>query len=178
MAKKIGAIFSLLLVGALVVATIILANIKVDNNINYRKPNEIWVTYNSQHQKLVDNKADADKIVKLIDIAAEDRMLNAMFDKRLEEKAELKHYKNSSGTDVPRNGDFYVIFKYNNQQKVVSNGIAYYYTELVFTVKDTDGEVLTKVYLTEGNMVYARHYELNVDYSDVYNFLMEKGYNN
>ena len=178
MAKKIGAVASLLLVGLLVVATIIMANIKVDNNIDYKNPDEVWVTYNSNTQSQITNQKHVNEIVKLLDKATQDNFLNAMFEGTLKEKAELKHYKNSSGTDVPRNKDFYVIFNYDNQQKVESKGVSYYYTQLVFTVKDTDGEVKTNVYLTEGTMVYARYYELNVDYSEVYNFLTQNGYTN
>ena len=43
MAKKVGAIVSLSIIGVLIIATIILANLKVDYSIQCNKPDSIWV---------------------------------------------------------------------------------------------------------------------------------------
>lgn len=179
MAKRIGAIVSLCLIGVLVVATIVLANMKVNNNIKYNKPSEVSVIYKGQTESTIRNAEHANKVVKLMQKATEESFLTALFNKTLDEKAELKHYKSTAQEIAKNNNGFYVIFTYDVPQKYTYNGTEYYYIDLVFTVNETDGEQLTKVYISEdGTLSYSKYYELNVDYSEVFNYLTAKGYQN
>ena len=50
MAKKIGAIISLIIIGFVIVAAIVLVNVDIKYNVECVKPDKIWVqTPNDQH---------------------------------------------------------------------------------------------------------------------------------
>lgn len=172
MAKKIGAIITLVLIGLVVTATIIMANIKVSHNINYNKPTSVWVSYNNGAHAEVKNEEQVNKILNYMDEATEESFLNALLNKTLKEKPQAKKYR-STTSNIPSNSKFYLIFHYDNMQKLegVDN---VYYSELVFTVSDTAEEA--KVYVSEdGSMTYKYYYVLNVNYSEIYNYLTSLG---
>ncbi len=175
MAKRIGAIVTLCLIGIVVAATIIMANIDVSHNIEYKKPNEIWVSYNGSVQTKIQNNAEVEQILKYMDKTTEEGFLSALFNKTLKEKPILKQNR-TTAVSIPSTSGYYVIFTYENNQKLEDKGV--YYNQLVFTVDNTSGETETKVYVSEdGTMTYRYYYTLNVDYSSVYNYLTELGYN-
>lgn len=177
MAKKIGAIVSLVLVILVITATIILGAVKIDHNIECKNPDEIWVSYNNKtHQKV--QSEDADEIVKLINDATKENLLTALINSTVKNDPELLQYKTTSSS-IPSNSNYYLIYSYENKQKVVYKDTDVYYSDLVFTIADTDGKQEVKVYVSEdGSMKYRYYYIIDVDYSEVFNFLEEKNYNN
>ena len=65
MAKKIGAIVSLSIIGVLIIATIIMANIKINYSINCSTPDKIYVSYNNSGFTAVTSETQANKIVEI-----------------------------------------------------------------------------------------------------------------
>ena len=174
MAKKISAIVSLVLIAIVVATTIIMATIKVDHNIKYKNPDEVWVTYNGKTQQIVAEK-DANKILKLMKEATTESYLTALFNKTTKEKPELVDYRNTASS-IPSTSYYYVIFNYSNPQKIDDD---FYYTSLIFSIDKEDGEKEVKVYISEdGTMTYKKYYLIDVDYSSIYTYLTNKGYNN
>ena len=80
MAKKISAIVSLAIIAAVIISAIVMYSIKIDHNINYNTPNEMWVIYNGKQQRLVD-KEDEKKILDIMDDITSERYLTALFNK-------------------------------------------------------------------------------------------------
>ena len=52
MAKKIGAIVSLSIIGILILATIIMANVNVDYSIDCAAPTQVWIQKGSETERL------------------------------------------------------------------------------------------------------------------------------
>jgi len=177
MAKKITAIVSLTLVGIIVAAIIIMANITVDHNIDYATPSQMWVTYNSSTPRRVDNEEDKEKILSLMDEATQEKYLNALLTKTLDKKPEIKQNKTTKA-NIPSTTKYYVIFEFGQPQHL--EGIEednVYYRQLVFAVAQSEGEVETKVYISEdGDMTYRYYYLITVDYSEIFNYLTNNGY--
>ena len=181
MAKKIGAIVSLSIIGILILATIIMANVNVDYSIKCATPSTVWINYNSndplRERKVVE---DASTIIDYIENASKEKSLTALFNGNLNKKAELC-VENSVGKDIPSNTGFYVRYHYDNDQKTKDkNGNTVYYQELVFTVQDSDEETTVKVYVIPDATkakVYTHYYELDADFSSLYDFLVENEYN-
>jgi len=176
MAKKIGAIVSLVLIILVITTTIILGAVKIDHNIDCKNPDEIWISYNNKtHQKM--KSEDAEEVVELINDATKENLLTAMINRTVKNKPELLQYKTTT-TSIPSNSNYYLIYSYENKQKVTYKDKDVYYSDLVFTIADTDGKADVKVYLSEdGAMKYKYYYVINVDYSEVFNFLETKNYN-
>ncbi len=177
MAKKITAIVSLTLFAAVIIATIVLANIKVNHNIKYRTPEHMSVTYDGNIQTEIVDEKEKEHILKLMKNATSENMLTAIFKNTLNKKPKLVNFKETSSS-IPGTNDFYLIFTYNNPQKI--DGVEdFYYVDLVFTISNTKGAKEMKVYISEdGSMNYRKYYEIDVDYSEIYDYLTEKGYKN
>ena len=182
MAKKIGAIVSLSIIGILILATIIMANVNVDYSIDCAKPTEVWVLYNSNdpNKERVANQDNANEIVNFINNASKEKSLTALFNGNINKKANLVLDSNA-GKTIPTTTGFYVRYSYSNQQKTKdNNGNEVYYDDLVFTVNDLEGSNCVRVYLvpdSTSSMVYTHYYELEADFEALYDFLVEKGYN-
>ena len=182
MAKKIGAIVSLSIIGILIIATIVLANIKINYSVECANPNSIWILYNSNDankERAVTNESDANKIVDYIKKASRENALTALFNGSLNKEAKLV-LASSTGLTVPTTTGFYVIYSYDNTQTTKdgnNNNVSY--NELVYTVNDVEGKTVVKVYVIHGTspMSYTHYYELEADFSDLYDFLVEKEYN-
>ncbi len=184
MAKKIGAIVSLSIIGILIITTIILANVKVDYSINCARPTYIYVSYNTNDpSKERDAQGHADKIIDYINNASNDKVLTAMFNGNLNKEAKVVAETNA-GKNLPTNSGYYVRYRYENKQKLMvdnkeykdSNGNVVYYEDLVFTVSNVEGESLVKVYVIPDAMnakVYTHYYELDADFSGLFNYLEE-----
>ena len=182
MAKKIGAIVSLSIIGILIIATIVLANIKIDYSVECANPNSVWVLYNSNDankERAVGNE-NANSIINYINNASKENALTALFNGSLDKEAKLVVSSNS-GLTVPTTTGFYVRYSYENAQKIKdSNNKEVSYDELVFTVNDVEGKNVVKVYVIPNRtspMSYTHYYELEADFSDLYDFLVEKEYN-
>lgn len=182
MAKKIGAIVSLSIIGILILATIIMANINVNYGIKCAIPPRVYVSYNTNDpNEEVDADTHANKIVNYINKASNEKALTALFNQTLGKKAEINAVSEKT---IATNSGFYVRYRYTNPQKLMdgkkeyknSNGENVYYEDLVFTVNDLDGINVVKVYViqdaTRSNK-YTYYYELEADFERLYNFLFE-----
>ena len=80
MAKKIGAIVSLSIIGILILATIIMANVNVDYSIDCATPSNVWVLYNSNdpNKERVAGDENAKAIVDFINNASKEKSTSAM----------------------------------------------------------------------------------------------------
>lgn len=180
MAKKIAAIASLSIIGILIIATIIMANIKLSFNINCATPDHIYVNrYTS-----VNESEKADKIVDLINNASKENSLSALFNGNFDKKAKIVSV---SGTKTVPSSGFYVEFAYNNKQTLMdgdeeykdSKGNTYTYERLVFTVPSSQEVSIVKVYVIADSNApdsYSYYYELEADFYDLYNYLIENGF--
>ena len=178
MAKKIGAVVSLSIIGILILATIIMANIKVDYSINCATPTTVYVSYSSGTER--DAQGNTDKIVKFISEASSENSLTALFNGTLGKKAEVFTCKETS---IQTTG-FSVRYRYENPQKLMegdkayedSNGQNVYYDDLVFTVNDVEGISVVKVYVildSANSNKYTYYYNLEADFEGLYNFIEE-----
>ncbi len=185
MAKKIGAIVSLSIIGILILATIIMANVNVDYSVNCSTPTTVYVSYGGNSER--DAQANANAIVELIDNASKEKSLTALFNGTLGKKAKVVAVS-SVGKSLPSNNCFYVRYRYENAQKLMegkkeykdSNGSVLYYDDLVFEIKDLTGTNLVNVYVIPDSAnadVYTHCYELEADFEALYDFLIEKEYN-
>ena len=175
MAKKIGAIVSLVIIAVLIVATIIMANINIDYSIKCVKPDVVYI---QNGQGVTDEEKD--EIVKLISNASKENSLTALFNGELNKKATVKTEKKTF-SKTPSN--FYVRYVYYTEQElkegdvVVKNadGEVCKYSGLVFVVdKDVTEDI--KVYVvpdSENPYSYSHYYKLDADFSGLYNYLTE-----
>lgn len=179
MAKKIGAIVSLSIIGILILATIIMANINVDYGIKCSTPTTVYVSHNSETERDANNHTN--KIVEYINNASNEKALTALFNGTLGKKAEVVAVSEKS---LPSNTGFYVRYRYENAQKLMSGKDAYknskgesvYYDDLVFTVNEAEGINVVKVYVIQDSASsnrYSYYYELEADFENLYNYLNE-----
>ncbi len=179
MAKKIIAIVSLSIIGILILATIIMANVNVDYSIDCATPTSVWVNYNSNDSSKEMKVKDADAVVDYINNASKEKSLTALFNGTLNKEAKLVA-ASSSGKKLPTNSGFYVRYRYENAQKVKdNNGNVVYYDDLVFTVEDMEGTQLVKVYLIPNSAnasTYTYYYELEADFESLYDYLVDNNY--
>ena len=187
MAKKVGAIVSLSIIGVLIVLTIIFANVKYDYSIKCNKPDAIYVQTSSSSRRVV-NDEEYKKIKAYIDVASKEVFISAMFNGNLGKKANIVS-ESTVGKNLPSAEGYYVTYKYEKPQ-ILQDGKkdykddqgTYKYRELVFSVTKTDGEATVKVYVipyydTDGEVSvdnkYTKYYELSADFSSLYNYLAE-----
>lgn len=182
MAKKIGAIVSLSIIGILILATIIMANVNVNYSIDCATPTNVWVLYNSNdsHKERAVSDKNAKAIVNFINDASKEKALTALFNGTLNKEAKLV-VSSSSGKSVPTTSGFYVRYSYDKAQKTKdSKDNVVSYDELLFEVNDEEGIQVVKVYVipnATNPMIYTHYYELEADFEDLYDFLVEKEYN-
>ncbi len=178
MAKKVGAIVSLSIIGVLILATIIMACVNVNYSIRCNRPTEIWVSYGTESERNAAGHEDA--IIKYINNASKEKSLTALFNGTLGKKAEIKA---TNGKTIPTNTDgFYVRYRYENAQKLMygkkefktSSNQTVNYQDLVFTVKNLNGTNLVNVYVVENHATpntYNYYYELEADFAELFNYL-------
>lgn len=170
MAKKIGAIVSLSIIGILIIATIIMANINIDYSVKCLKPDVVYVQ-TSDGNTLGVSSEQKDKIVELINLTSKEKVLTALFNGNLDKKAELVTEKSTIST--PNN--FYVRYKYTTKQELNENN-SITYEELVFVVNNIEGETEVKVYVipeSENANTYSHYYILSADFEELYSYLNE-----
>ena len=186
MAKKIGAIVSLSIIGILILATIIMANVNVDYSINCSNPANVYFCYGSSLER--DTKENSATIVNYINNASKEKSLTALFNGNLNKKAKVVA-ASSVGKTLSYNSDtFYVRYHFENPQKLMEgkkeykdvSGNAVYYEELIFTVANLEGSNVVNVYVipdaTQAK-TYTYYYELEADFSELYTFLNEQYFN-
>lgn len=181
MAKKIGAIVSLSIIGVLIIATIIMANININYNVNCAKPTSVHVVYGNTERLETEN---VDKIVKIINNASKEKVLTALFNGDLNKKAELK-VASSVGKSVPSDADYYIRYRYENPQVLKdgkkdykdANGKKVVYNDLLFTVNENSDSEVINVYVIQDKTKaksYTYYYELDADFTELYNLLNSK----
>ena len=187
MAKKIGAIASLAIIGVLIIATIIMANINISYNINCETPNSIYVHYkNTNSPRYISSETQYNEILKLINSASKTNSLSALFNGSFNKEAQIKSV---SGTKtVPTTSYFYVEYSYSTPQDLMvgnkkyedSTGNTYTYDRLFFTVNDSSDSSIINVYVIPNGdkpTTYSHYYELEADFSNLYNYLMDNNLN-
>lgn len=177
MAKKIGAIVSLVLIGVVIVAAIVMANVDIDYSVKCVKPDVIYVqTSNDTVQ--VEN-AQRDKIVEMISNASKQNSLTALFNGELDKKAELVTSK-ATLPSTPTN--YYVRYKYNAKQDLVvgekeykdADGKTETYEELVFVVNHFEGEGDFRVYVipeSDSAYAYSYYFDLTANFEELFDYL-------
>lgn len=188
MQKRIWAIVSLSIIGILIIATIIMANVDVNYKINCANPDIMWVQHASGNQVRVEGD-EYDEILKYISNASKESSLTALFGGRINDTATVTS-NGSTATSIPSTTNYYVIFEYNNPQKLMvgndsykdGDGNEYYYRELVFTVNPSEESGQIRVYIkpfynSNGNAeiieTYTRYYTVTADFSGLYNYLQD-----
>lgn len=186
MAKKVGAIVSLSIIGVLIVLTIIFANVKYDYSIKCNAPDSIYVQTSSSSRRVVDD-SEYTKIKGYIDDTSKEVFISAMFNGNLNKKANIVS-ESTVGKTLPTVDGFYVTYKYENPQ-ILQDGKkdykddqgTYKYRELVFSVNKTEGETTVKVFVipyydADGEVSvdnkYTKYYELSADFGDLYTYLV------
>lgn len=178
MAKRIGAIVSISIIGILIIATIIMANVNVNYSIKCATPTTVWVQYGSNSEREAQDKAD--DIVDYINNASKEKALTALFNKTLGKKPNIVT-ASSVGKTLPSNSAFYIRYRYENAQKLTdANGKDVYYDDLVFTVKDLEGTNVVNVYVipdAQNPKTFTHYYEVEADYSALYDYLVDNNFN-
>lgn len=194
--KIILAGISLFIVAFVVIATIIMSNVKLEYGINCATPNEIEIRIGS-NTNAVRSPSDEQKktIIGYINSASKQSALNALFNGELNKKATIKSLSGTTYTTLTTpsrvNYDYFVVYKYNEAQPLKVgkknyevDGDAYLYKELYFGVKQTDGEAEINVYVNPyfekgtGNVFndkeyYHYYYVLQADFDNLFNYLKE-----
>ena len=184
MAKKIGAIVSISIIGILIIATIIMANVNVNYSVKCATPTSVWVQYGSNAERDAQDKAST--IVEYINNASKEKSLTALFNGTLGKKAKVVAASNV-GKTIPSNSGFNVRYRYENAQKLVegkkeykdSNGEVVYYEDLVFTVVETNGTEIVNVYViqdAEKPTTYTYYYELEANFNALYDYLADNNF--
>ena len=190
MAKKLGAIISLSIIGVLILTTVIMANIDVSYALSYPTPDKIWIQYSSKTTRLLDDSKH-NEVKNFIDAGSKEASLTALFNGTLNDEPVLVN-NSTNGTSIPSTSGYYITFLYNNPQKLENfkdeNGKDYYYRALVFTVSNVDELAEIKVYVlpyytTDGETVqndqtlYTKYYKVKANYSALYEYLTNNGFN-
>ena len=179
MAKKIGAIISLVIIGIVIIAAIVMVNIDIDYSVKCVKPDKVWVQTADGNQHIASSE-QKDKIVELISEASKENALTALFNGELGKKPELI----TSKSTISNPSNFYVRYQYTTKQDLVLDGKTYKdadgktetYEELVFVVNNVDGETETKVYvIPESDQINTTSYYfvLEADFEELYSYLDE-----
>ena len=187
MAKRITAIVSLVIIAILIVATVVMANVNISYNIKCNAPDEVWIKYtNTSARQVTDEQAK--NIVNYINNSSKDKFLTALFNGKVNDRAELVH-DSSSELSIPTPTEYYVQYYYNTPQTLKlggktykdENGNTYTYKELWFTVTNANGVSEFRVYvvpakesITSSNKttgIYSKYYLLNADFGELYSYL-------
>lgn len=177
MAKKIGAIISLSIIGILIVLTIVMASVNVNHRIYCAKPQYVYV-----YSGGVANGASQEQsntIVEFIDNASKENCLSAFFGGNLDATADVVAEK---GTVKLSSESYYVSYIYTAEQELTEgkkaykdgDGNTYKFEELLFEVSNTEGVQTVKVYIiadAEGGLKYTHYYNLQADFGDLYNYI-------
>ena len=177
MAKKIGAIISLSIIGILIVLTIVMASVNVNHRIYCEKPQYVYVYTGGVANGA--NEQQGNKIVDIINNASKENCLSAVFGANLDATADVVAEK---GTLKISSDSYYVSYVYTTAQDLTEgksvykdgDGKTYKFEELLFEVKDTDGVETIKVYIFENSttdLKYTHYYNLQADFSELYAYV-------
>lgn len=167
MAKKVGAIVSLSIIGVLIIATIILANLKVNYSVECNKPDSVWVNGS------VANETEMNEIINYINDASKSTRLSALFNGEWNKEVSLM---TENGTIYYNDDNYYVRYHYATQQELKVNNETKNatYAELVFTVSKIDEKAEYKVYVIPDatkSSTYSHYYTIDADFGTLYKYL-------
>lgn len=179
MAKKIGAIVSLTIIGILIIATIVMANININYGVPCSSPADIHVEYSGT--SIHPDNAEREKIASYINTASNEKVLNAIFNGNLGEHAKVTTHR---GTLSSSSSAYYVRYSYNSSQTLKENGSkfvdgdnkSYTFEEIVFVITEAEGVSEFKAYVIpddSNNAKYSHYYTFNADFEDLYDYLKE-----
>ena len=183
MAKKIGAVVSLTIIGILIVATIIMANININYSVPCATPNDIYVQMGSNTAERVADANVKKEIINYISTASQENALTALFNGNMNNYAKVVSGK--KGTISTNSSSFYVRYTYIKEQTlkegdnkfVDEKGKSYTYEDLVFEISNIEGESQVKVYVISddsNDRSYTHYYLVDADFGDLYSYLDNK----
>ena len=178
-AKKIGTIVTVSIIGALILATIIMTFVPYSFKMDIATPDRITVYDYSGNKSASGTFSKSDKkdiynnILDKFDKAFEQSVLNAMFNGDLGKKAELKTRSTQSVSVKTGN---YLKFGYDNAQKYKVNGGEYSYNQIIIDISYTEGEFQTvKAYIVDSTNPfenYSKHYyEVEANFTELANYI-------
>ena len=178
MAKRIGAIVSLVLIAILIISTVIMANTSVNYSVQCNTPDDIYVSLGSNSSQPATDK-QKEEILAYINNASQEKVLTALFSGNLGKHAELTSKKSTLST-VSNN--FYIRYTYNQEQKLQLNGQEYkdesnksvVFEDLIFVLEDVEDATELKVYVIpndDNNMRYTYYYTVEGDFAELYSYL-------
>lgn len=183
--KRVLAGISLFIVAFVVVATIIMSSIKLDYGVNCATPDTVTVGVGSLTSGVKSPDKDQQKaIIKYINEASTQTVLNGLFNGSLGKKAEIQSLSGTNSyttlTSPSRvNCEYFVIYKYNQPQKLkvgkkdyLVDGNPYLYKELYFGIKQTDGETEINVYVNP-YFYYGKDGQLNYETNYHYYYVLD-----
>ena len=190
MAKKIIAIVSLVLIGLLISATLVMANVKVNYGINCSKPNIIRVLKPSSADADSVSETQKAEIEKFINGASKESSLTALFNGTLFEHAQVETDVSTPTAITTKSNCYYVQYVYTQPQilkegnkNYKENNQTYLYKELWFEVSNLEGVNSYNVYIVpyldnngeenQNSKISAKHYVLNANLLSLYNYLVE-----
>ncbi len=179
MAKKIGAIASLTIIGILIIATIVMANINIDYSVPCAAPSDIHVEYSGT--TIHPDNVERSRIQRYINSTSEEKVLTAMFNGNLGKYAKVTSKTGSLSTS---SSTIYVRYSYDkaqtlkekNSKFVDGDKKSYTYEELVFAITEAEGVNEFKVYaIPDGTKpsYYTHYYTVEADFEGLYNYLNE-----
>ena len=176
--KKVITILSLSLIGALILATIIMACVPVCNNPNFATPDGITIYSSKLPVKSRDYEKEDEafqEIMARLKKAPKQQALSALFNGTISQDVDLvklsstEHY-----TSITNSDDAVVKFKITytsaNKQTLKYEGKEFSYDSMLYIINQDAGRVQTTVYLlASGEANYALNYYGNFD--EVFNYV-------
>ncbi len=192
MAKRIAAIISLSVIGILIVATIVMANIPINHNIKFETPYVINVAYGGtdKQRPYHEEVAEFSRIRKDIDAAYSENALTAMFNGRLGKATEVVDESERLKSIESKSDAYYVIYEFQNAQVLKignkeyrdSDNNKYLFQAICFEIgKNADSikayiipsyDDNNKAYKPEGTFKYHKSYTYEADLSSLYQYLV------
>lgn len=179
--KKVLTIVSLSIVGALLLATIILACIPVGSLPNFSNPTGV-VVYSSElggGVGKVDEDDKASNITSKMQSAVKQRCLSAIFNGTLKNMSiktmESTSYVSRSNSDTAK---ALFEYKYAGKQTMTINGVTFEYSSLLFEVKENDARDTMKIYVIEEtssstSVKYSHIISVDGNYSELFVYISE-----
>ncbi len=189
MAKRIGSIVSLSIIGILIVLTLIMVNVDKNYMISCNTPDYIYVQYGSNSKVVLTDDDQISAVQNYISNASKENLLTSLFSGNLFSKANITTAATGSNSiSIPSTSDYYVVYHYDTAQVLKysknsvykdSDGNKYYYKELTFDVTSTDDMISVTIYITpstiDGNdvntTVYTKYYTIQANFADLYDYL-------
>lgn len=184
MAKRIGAIVSLSLIGILIITTIIMSIIPVSHAIVCNKPDSISIKVNNGSYLNEFDNEDKEYILNYFNNASKESSLVALFKGTINDVAKVVTPSSSIKTISYKTDNIYIRYNYNESQKLMEGNSTYKdasnneysYSALVFEISSTEGESTINVYITgatDNSNTYRKYYEVKGQFSDLFKYVSD-----